>query len=78
MKRSDGRMMHFDIIVSRELTDERVVFRYGQKYLEQKQIQSSEITTNERQFCHVEQATDEMTHQIKENGYYILEMENYK
>ena len=77
VKREDGKIMHFDIIVSRELTDEQVVFGYGQKYLREKQIQSSgNITTNECQFCHVDQATNEMIEQIEKNGYFILEIEN--
>ncbi|MEP3209301.1 MAG: DUF2024 family protein [Maribacter sp.] len=76
VKRSDGRMMHFDIIVSNDLTEKQVVYGYGGKYLRQRQIQSAAITTNECKFCHIEQATEEMIRQIEENGYYILEMEN--
>ena len=76
VKRNDGAVMHFDIIVSQALSNEQVVFWHGQKYLEEKGIQSSAITTNECQFCHVEQATEEMSIQIEEKGYFILEMEN--
>lgn len=76
VKLDDGKMMHFDIIVSSNLTDEKVIFSYGQEYLNLKHIKSSGITTNECRFCHIEQATGEMIEQIQNRGYYILEMEN--
>lgn len=76
VQRLDDTIMHFDIIVSSDLTDEKIVFGYGKEYLKEKQVQSAGITTKECRFCHMEQASDEMIAQIEEKGYYILEMEN--
>jgi len=76
VKRNDGKVMHFDILVPSELKDEKQVFNFGKIYLSAKPFEVGSLTTKECNFCHIEEATEEVVHEIKEKGFYILEMEN--
>ncbi|GAA3613475.1 DUF2024 family protein [Flavivirga amylovorans] len=76
VKKEDGTIMHFDILVPDSLTDEQVIFKYGTHYLESKPFKVKELTVNECRFCHIEQATDEIIAAVTEKGYAIIEMEN--
>ena len=76
VKRQDGKTLHFDILVSSELKDEKIIFDFGKKYLETKQFQTVEISSNECKFCHIGQASDAVINSINKNGFYIIEMEN--
>ena len=76
VKREDGKIMHFDILVPSNLKDEQAIFNLGLAYLTTKSIMSSELTANECRFCHIEQATQEIIDSISEKGYAIIEMEN--
>lgn len=76
VKRSDGAIMHFDILVPSELKDEQAIFNFGLNYLEAKPFQTKQLTVKECRFCHIEQATEEMVAVIEEKGYTIIEMEN--
>ena len=76
VKRQDGLIMHFDILVSSELTDERKIFDFGKNYLKNKSFKSEVLTSKECVFCHIEKATELMEKEIKSKGYYIIEMEN--
>lgn len=76
VKRQDGKTLHFDILVSSELKDEKIIFDYGKKYLETKQFQTGELSSNECKFCHIGQASDAVINSINKNGFYIIEMEN--
>ncbi len=76
VKRSDGKRMHFDILVSSEITDSNVIFDFGKQYLKTKPFAAGELTTRECRFCHIEQASAEIEELIAENGYAIVEMEH--
>lgn len=76
VSRTDGKMMHFDILVPSEMTDKELIFDYGRQYLETKNYSTNGLSAKECRFCHMEQATPEIEDQIKEKGFYILEMEN--
>ena len=76
VKRSDGAIMHFDILVPSELEDDQTIFNFGLNYLETKPFQTNQLTAKECSFCHIEQGTDEMIAAIEEKGYAIIEMEN--
>ncbi len=76
VKKEDGKIMHFDILVPDDLTDKEIVFSLVNKYLDTKDFKTNKITTNECQLCHVEQATDEIVLSIEKTGYFIIEMEN--
>jgi hypothetical protein len=76
VKREGDNLMHFDILVPSELKDEQIIFGYGKAFLKSKSFNTGELSSKECTFCHIEQATDEMIHQIKRNGFFIIEMEN--
>ncbi|MFA7446359.1 MAG: DUF2024 family protein [Flavobacteriaceae bacterium] len=73
--KKDGSVMHFDIIVPSEIKDTKIIYNYGKQYLKSKS-QTGELTSKECQFCHIETVKPEWESQIKEQGYFIYEMEN--
>ena len=74
----DGTVMHFDIITPDHLKDEKTIHTFGKDYLQSKNEAGQVLSANECQFCHVEQATEEMVTGIQQKGYYIVEMQNCK
>lgn len=76
VKRQDGKIMHFDILVSSSLKNESTIYGYGKEYLKSKPFKTSNLSSKECQFCHIEQASDTITNQIKENGFFIIDMEH--
>nr|WP_321233346.1 DUF2024 family protein [uncultured Psychroserpens sp.] len=76
VKRDDGNVMHFDILVPSDVTDETIIFRFGNEYLRHKSIHNAVVSTKECRLCHMEYATQEVEEAILEKGYFILEMEN--
>ncbi|AUP80170.1 DUF2024 family protein [Flavivirga eckloniae] len=73
--KDDNNRMHFDILVEEGESVENV-YKYGKTYLNQKGIPDFELTTNECNFCHMETVSVEIEKEIRDKGYYILEMEN--
>ncbi|WP_299436343.1 DUF2024 family protein [uncultured Maribacter sp.] len=76
VKREDGNIMHFDILVPDNLTNEQIIFNFGKDYLKTKSFNTEQLTSNECRLCHIEQATEEIVSSIKSQGYFIIEMEN--
>ena len=76
VKRDDGKIMHFDVLVPSDVKEENFVFDFAKQYLQKKPFKTNQISSNECKFCHIEQATQEMLINIKANGYSIIEMEN--
>ncbi len=76
VKREDGAIMHFDILVPDNLTNEQTIFNFGMDYLKTKSFKTGKLTSNESRLCHIEQATKEMISSIESKGYFIIEMEN--
>ena len=74
--REDGKLMHFDILVPNKLNDEQIILKYGATYLKSKAFKTERITSEICNFCHIEQATDAIMHQIENKGFSIIEMEN--
>jgi hypothetical protein len=72
--KKEGGLMHFDIIVPRNTTFEKVV-DFGKEYLASKSQQGQPLTPEECQFCHVEHPTPEMAAAFGEKGYFIVEMQ---
>lgn len=77
VKREDGLIMHFDILVPDTIKDETIIFKYGQEFLKSLPIKTGELTATECRFCHIEQATKEIVAAINTHGFYIIKMENY-
>ena len=76
VERPNGTKMHFDILVSEDVTDENRIYEYGRQYLESKSFETGSLDSKKCNFCHWEKATTEIESEIQKNGYYILEMEN--
>ena len=76
VKRNDGKIMHFDILVPKELNDEDEIYNYGRKYLSEKEFHTEGLNSKKCNFCHIEQASEEIINSIIEKGYYIIEMAN--
>lgn len=76
VQREDGKVMHFDIIVPNEVTNEETIFKFGKQYLKTKPFTTKHLTAKECRFCHIEQATKQIISSIKNIGFHIIEMEN--
>ncbi len=76
VKREDGNIMHFDILVPDNVTAKQTIFDFGKDYLKTKAFKTGQLTSKECRLCHVEQATEEIASIIKKQGYFIIEMEN--
>lgn len=66
--------MHFDIIASVLIKEEKIIYTFGKDYLQSKKHDDQPLTAKECRFCHIEKATDEMVLNIQQKGYYIIEM----
>lgn len=76
VKRANDKTMHFDILVQNTVTNEELIYSFGKKYLETKSFKTGELSSKECQFCHMEEAPDNVAQKIAKDGFYILEMEN--
>ncbi|MCO6499903.1 MAG: DUF2024 family protein [Vicingus serpentipes] len=74
VRKENGNVLHFDIIVPENNTDESLIFDYGKKYLTSIQTKG-QITSEECQYCHIESPSNEIVSAIEQKGFYILEME---
>jgi len=72
----DQKIMHFDILVSSDTTDEQTIFGYGEQYLRTRSFATGEITARECKFCHIEHADENTIQSILQHGFAIIEMEN--
>ena len=72
--KKNGETMHFDIVVPKDQTHEKVL-RHGLEYRKSMGEEGRPLTTKECRFCHTEKASEEVEIIINKNGYYIYEME---
>ncbi len=75
VKRTDGKTMHFDILVPADTIESKVI-AFGKVYLLRKRLASTTLSSKECRFCHMENAPDTVIQGIAQNGFDILEMEN--
>lgn len=76
VKKQDGAVLHFDIIVPDHVKDPKVLFGFGQAYLNLRGEPNGRLDTEECRFCHIEAPGQEMVEAIEQQGYYILEMDD--
>lgn len=76
--KKDGTIMHFDIIAPSEIRDAHVIYDYGKEFLETKGQEGQPLTSKECRFCHFETIRLPWETEIRQKGYFILEMENCK
>lgn len=74
--KKDGSTMHFDIIAPEEVKDAHKIHVYGREYLNSKNQYGQPLTSKECRFCHIETIKPHWEEAIRENGYFIIEMEN--
>jgi sorbitol-specific phosphotransferase system component IIA len=74
--RADGRVMHFDIIAPEEIKDASLIHGFGKSYLKTKGQEGQSLTSRECRLCHVESVRPEWEEAIRQDGYFVLEMEN--
>lgn len=78
VKKTDGTIMHFDIIVPSDIKDTNVIYNYGREYLKAKNQEGQPLTSKECRFCHIETVKPIWESEIRKKGYFIYEMENCK
>lgn len=77
VKREDGKLMHFDILVPNQLNDEQTILNYGTTYLKSKPFKTEGISSKVCNFCHIEDAINNgIENDIQKQGFSIIEMEN--
>lgn len=76
VKREDGKLMHFDILVPNVQNDEQVILNFGTEYLNSKSFKTEGISSKICNFCHIEEATETIITDINTKGFSIIEMEN--
>jgi hypothetical protein len=76
--KKDGNVMHFDIIAPEEIKDTTLIYSYGRDYLKTKGQDGQPLTSKECSFCHIETVRLLWEAEIKQKGYFIIEMENCK
>jgi hypothetical protein len=76
VKRKDGLTMHFDIIVPQELKEEKQIYEFGKRYLQNKDVLTEQLSSKECNYCHIEEASDSVLNDIKSKGFHIVELKN--
>ncbi|MBK8442164.1 MAG: DUF2024 family protein [Sphingobacteriales bacterium] len=74
--KKDGTVMHFDIIAPQEINDTALIYGYGKEYLKTKRQDGQALSSKECRFCHIQNIKPQWETEIKQKGYFIIEMEN--
>lgn len=75
IKKDDGNVLHFDVIVPDSKSDATLVYKYAYEFLKLKGIERVEINVTNCQFCHIENLAEEMKTNIEIRGFHIIEMD---
>lgn len=67
--------MHFDIIAPVEVKDAAVIYGFGKKYLRSKGQEGQDLAAKQCRLCHIETLKPEWEEDIRNQGYFIIEME---
>lgn len=73
--KKDGETMHFDIIAPAEITDTVTIYNYGKEYLITKDQEGQPLSSKQCRLCHMEYLRPQWEKEIKDKGYFIIEME---
>ena len=76
VKKKNGEVIHFDIIVPENVTDEALIHEYGKLFIVSQGEMDAKLDSDECQFCHIEEPTEDMFSAIADKGFYILEMDD--
>lgn len=73
--KSNGELMHFDIVAPEAIQDPETIYTYGRTYLAQKGQEASPLTAKECTFCHIDTLQPRWAEAIDTQGFFIIEME---
>lgn len=76
VRKEDGTVMHFDILVEDLNQDQDKIMDHGRSYLESKSLSGDLLQASKCRFCHIESATEEVLASIQNDGYHIIELQN--
>lgn len=76
VRRDDGLLMHFDILVPESTGNPDQVFEYADQYLMGKEFRADNVRLSKCQFCHIEQASEKVISAIGKRGFDVIEFEN--
>jgi hypothetical protein len=74
VRKKDGKIMHFDVVVEASTPHERAI-EYGKQYLSIAGQTEQKMTQEECQFCHIQEAPPFVEKAINQSGYWIQKME---
>jgi hypothetical protein len=66
--------MHFDVVVEANTPHEKAI-EYGKEFLTDVGQSDQKMTSEECQFCHIQEAPPFVENSIKQKGYWIQKME---
>ena len=75
VKKKSGDVMHFDIIVPEEVSNEDAVYKYGREFLIAEGEGKAQLSMKECRFCHSQGAPADVIQAINKEGYFIYKME---
>lgn len=75
VKKRDGNVLHFDIIVPITIKDPQIIYGYGKEYLAKNEETDGQLDMEQCRFCHIEEPAPEMKEAINRQGYFILEID---
>lgn len=73
--KKDGTTMHFDIVAPVEIEAPSTIYNYGKAYLKTKRQEGQDLSAKQCNRCHIEMLQPKWEQQIKEQGYFIIEMD---
>lgn len=76
VRKEDGTVMHFDILVEDLNQHQDQILAYGRSYLTAKRLSVDLLQASRCRLCHVETASDEVLASILKDGYHIIELQN--
>lgn len=75
VKKHNGSVMHFDILVPNSMVDLDQIYKYGREYLKLKGQGGRPLSGNECRFCHTMEMPGTALQEIKAKGHRIVEIE---
>ncbi len=75
IKRTNGSVIHIDIVVPEEVKSELTIYSYGKAYL-MSIAETGEIDADYCQYCHAEEPTAQMVNDINNKGFSIIRLED--
>lgn len=76
VKKKDGTIMNFDILVPEGEMNTDVIYGYGKEYLKTRSLPDYPLTSSHCTLCHFETPTDDVKESINKKGYFIVEIKN--